>query len=245
MKIYHQKGGEMKQAKSVIIGLLIVALGLIVGGNALGLFNFNVFFDGWWTLFIIIPCFIELLTDDNKIGSLIGITAGVLLLLAAQDVMTYAIAGKLIFAIIIITIGLSITFKGTFRSHNDKEVEKKIKENKGGDNMDAQVAVFSGSDRAYKSEEFTGSNLTAIFGGVDLDLMDAKFTKDTVIKAFCLFGGIDIHIPKNVQVKTKSGFIFGGVSDDRKDVPEDAKYTIYLDVAGGFGGISIEDKSKR
>jgi len=235
----------MKQAKSVLCGLLIVALGIIVGGNALGLFNFNVFFDGWWTLFIIIPCIFSLLTESNKLGSLIGIAIGVLLLLAAQDVMTFEMSGKLILALVIISIGLSIAFKGVFKSNNDEEVEKKVKSNKDNAGMDNQVAVFSGSDRTYKKEEFTGANLTAVFGGVDLDLTEAKFTKDTVIKAFALFGGIDIHVPKNVQVKTKSGFIFGGVSDDRKEVSDSTKYTIYIDACGGFGGISLEDKPKK
>ena len=69
-------------------------------------------------------------------------------------------------------------------------------------------------------------------------------TKDTAIKAFSLFGGVDIKVPENVQVKIKSGFIFGGVSDDRKGDVSKGKYTIYLDAAGGFGGVEIKDKIK-
>ena len=67
-----------------------------------------------------------------------------------------------------------------------------------------------------------------------------------MIRAFCLFGGIDIRVPEDVQIKLKSGIIFGGISDDRKKVPEkNSKYTIYLDVAGGFGGLSISDNDKK
>ena len=51
-------------------------------------------------------------------------------------------------------------------------------------------------------------------------------------------------MPENVQVKIKSGFIFGGVSDDRKGDVGKGKYTIYLDAAGGFGGVEIKDKVK-
>ena len=47
-----------------------------------------------------------------------------------------------------------------------------------------------------------------------------------------------------MQTKIKSGFIFGGVSDDRKSDMEKGKYTIYLDAVGGFGGVSIKDKIK-
>lgn len=36
----------MKQAKSIIWGIAIIALGIIFGGNAMGWFNLNIFFDG-------------------------------------------------------------------------------------------------------------------------------------------------------------------------------------------------------
>ena len=85
----------------------------------------------------------------------------------------------------------------------------------------------------------------AVFGGASLDLRKAIFDKDVVIKAFCLFGGIDIVVPEDVIIKSKSGFIFGGISDGRKSDTEKGKHTIYLDAAGGFGGITISDKSKK
>lgn len=235
----------MKQLRAIIWGIAIVALGVIFGGNALGIFNINVFFEGWWTLFIIIPSAVSLITEKEKVSSLIFLAAGVILLLAAQNVFSFEVAWKVILAIALVAVGLGIIFKGIFRGKNDKEVEKKVKDLEDGKTMDSQMAVFSGTDRVYKDEVFSGANLLAVFGGVDLDLRDAKFTKDTVIKAFCLFGGVDIRVPENVQIKVKSGFIFGGVSDDRKSTSVKGKYTIYIDAAGGFGGVSVDDRGKR
>lgn len=235
----------MQKVKPIIWGLAIVALGVIFGGNAIGLFNINVFFDGWWTLFIIVPSAISLITDKEKVSNLIFLICGIIFLLAAQDVFSYDVAWKAILALFLIAIGLSIIIKATFHNKNDEEVKKKIDHIKDDGNMDSQIAVFSGSDRAYNNETFSGSNLVAIFGGVELDLRKANFTKDTVIKAFCLFGGIEIKAPEGVNIKTKSGFIFGGISDDRKDVSSKGKHTIYLDACGGFGGISISDKSQK
>ena len=76
----------MKQTKAIIWGLAIVALGVIFGGNALGLFNFDLFFDGWWTLFIIVPSAVSLITDKEKFSALFTLAVGVVLLLAAQHV---------------------------------------------------------------------------------------------------------------------------------------------------------------
>lgn len=235
----------MKKAKPIIWGIAIITLGVIFGGNAIGLFNLNVFFDGWWTLFIIVPSVISLITEKEKIASLGFIAVGVILLLAAQNVFSYDVAWKACLAIFLILIGLSLIIKTVFHSKNDKEVAKKVEDLKNDKTMDSQTAIFSGSDRIYNDEVFSGSNLVAVFGGVDLDLRKAKFEKDTVIKAFCLFGGIDIKVPEDVQIKIKSGFIFGGISDDRKGDESKGKHIIYLDAAGGFGGISIFDKNKK
>ena len=230
----------MKQIKPVIWGIAIIALGIIFGGHALGLFELNIFFDGWWTLFIIIPSFISLFTDKEKLSNLGFLSAGVILLLAAQNVFSYEVAWKVILAAFLVIAGLTIIIKSLVHNKNDQEVAKKIAEaEKDGKSMDSQMAVFSGSDRTYKDEVFQGSNLVAVFGGAKLNLKKAKFDKDTVIKAFTLFGGIDIIVPSDVKVKLKSGFIFGGFSDDRKNATGEGKYTIYIDAAGGFGGISI------
>ena len=236
----------MKQIKPIIWGVAIIALGLIFGLNALGLFNIDIFFDGWWTLFIIVPSVISLFTEKDKLASLGFLAVGIILLLAAQDVFSYGVAWKVILAVLLVIAGLGLIIKSTFRNQNDKEVEKKVKEaEKDGKTMDSQMAIFSGSDRVYKDETFQGSNLVAIFGGAKLNLKNAKFDKDTVIKAFTLFGGIDIIVPDDVKVKLKSGFIFGGFSDDRKNATEKGKYTIYIDAAGGFGGVSIKDKAEK
>ena len=236
----------MKQVKPIIWGIAIIALGIIFGGNALGLFSLDIFFDGWWTLFIIIPSIVSLITDKDKIMSLGFIAVGVILLLAAQDVFSYDVAWKVILAVFLVAVGLSIIVRSLFHNKNDQEVAKKVAEaEKDGKTMDSQFAAFSGTDRVYKDEVFNGSNVAAIFGGVKLDLRNAKFTGDTIIKAFALFGGIDIIVPSDVAVKLKSGFIFGGFSDDRKNPSEKGKHTIYIGAAGGFGGITITDKAEK
>ena len=85
----------------------------------------------------------------------------------------------------------------------------------------------------------------AVFDDAKLNLKKAKFTKDTAIKAFALFGGIDIIVPSGVKVKVKSGFIFGGFSDERKNPTEKSKHAIYIDAAGGFGDINITDQEDK
>ena len=79
----------MKKITGIVFGALLVALGVIYILGAFGIADINISLDGWWTLFIIIPCLNGVLTDKDKTGSLVGLAVGVMLLLAAQDVFEY------------------------------------------------------------------------------------------------------------------------------------------------------------
>ena len=62
-KIINKKnngGNNMNKISNYIWGLVLVLLGVIIGLNTMGITSINLFFDGWWTLFIIVPCFINL-----------------------------------------------------------------------------------------------------------------------------------------------------------------------------------------
>ena len=104
----------MKRSKSIIWGIAILALGIFFGGKALGLFQFELFFNGWWTLFIIVPSLVSLCTERFKFGSLFMLALGVIMLLASQDVFGWDVAWKVILAAFFINIGLSIIFKNLF-----------------------------------------------------------------------------------------------------------------------------------
>ena len=76
---------------NLLWGLFLIALGTIFGLNALEITNIDIFFDGWWTLFIIVPCFIDLFNDNDKTGDIIGLIVGVSLLLACQDYIDFSL----------------------------------------------------------------------------------------------------------------------------------------------------------
>lgn len=213
---------------NIIWGLILIILGLLIGLNKLDIINFNLFFNGWWSLFIIIPCFIGLFSSNDKLGNLIGLIIGTLLLLGSNDIIDYNMIWSLLFPIILVMIGISILLKNS-------SIPKKINTN---DNIE-YFSAFSGQ-KIKIDNEFSGSNINAIFGGVTLDLVDAKINKDIVINACSVFGGIDIIVNNNVNVVIKSNSLFGGCSDKRKNITKDNKYTIYINCSCLFGGVDIK-----
>ena len=68
-------------------GIALIVIGIGFGGEALGLWNFEVFFNGWWTLFIIVPCLTNMFESGIKRSNTIGLTIGSLLLLSSWNVV--------------------------------------------------------------------------------------------------------------------------------------------------------------
>ena len=227
----------MNNMKSILWGVVLVLLGVLVGTNSLGITNIDIFFDGWWTLFIIIPCFIGLFKDDEKTGSIIGILVGVALLLACQDVIDFDLIWKLALPVILVIIGISLVFKDIFNSKLNgkiKELNKNNVKNNGG------CAIFSGQDLNFEGEKFKGTSLTAIFGGIKCDLRKAIIEDDIVINTTSIFGGVEIFVPDDVKVKVKSTSIFGGVDDKKENkIEKEEFHTIYINATCVFGGADI------
>ena len=100
------------------------------------------------------------------------------------------------------------------------------------------MGIVLGENLNYNNEEFTGCEMNAIFGGLKCDLRKAKIKKDVVIKATSIFGGIDLLVPDDVNIKVTSVPIFGGVSD-KTQPKENASKTIYIKATCLFGGLEI------
>lgn len=227
----------MKNFSKIMWGLALIVIGIILGGNALGLFSINIFFKGWWTLFIIVPSFIGLFSNNDKTGNIIGLLVGIALLLASRGVFDFNIIWKLLVPFIIISIGLSLIFKNSFDRETNESIKKLNEKISSGEGI---TATFSGQNVEFEGEEFKGTTLNAVFGGIKLDLRKAKIKDDVVINATSVFGGIDILVPEDCKVKIKSNSIFGGVSNNKKTVAKEKAHTIYVNGSGIFGGIEVK-----
>ena len=223
-------------------GLFLVLVGVIIAGNVLDLWTVDLFFDGWWTFIIIIPCLISMIQNGFGVGATTGFIIGVLLFLSYYVDIKFNLWSLVLPAALII-IGIRIVFQGAFRKrprHFNANV------NIGGSEKTYQgaagkeySAVFS-SNRIHITEPFNGTEINAIFGGLVLDLRDAKILNDVEVNATAVFGGIDVYLPAGVNVKTNSVPIFGGVSNKAHQNNQPDAPTIYLNATCMFGGIDIK-----
>lgn len=227
----------MKKVNNILWGLLLVGVGVLFGLKALDIVDFNIFFDGWWTLIIIIPSLISLVTQRDKTGSMIGLVVGVFLLLVARDIISLEMLGKLIIPVLLVVVGLCLIFRDVV-NRNAKEAIKRI--NARDLPVKKCTAIFSAQNLAFPGEGFFGANLYAIFGGLDIDLRGSVISEDIVINVGCIFGGMDIFIPENVNVEICATPVFGGVANKTGRPFTPGIPTVFINGAAVFGGIDIK-----
>jgi len=212
--------------KSVLWGILLIIVGVLFLGNSLDIWHINLFFKGWWTLFIIIPSIIGLLDKENMSGSIISLVIGVLLLLASQGIISWNKIWKIFMPILVIVIGITLIFR-SFKKPKMKTSE----------NAKEYVAIFSEVDEKIK-EVTSDFKAISVFGGINLDLRKANLDKDIIIECTTIFGGIDIRVPDNVKIKTSGVPIFGG-AENKFSEENNSEITIYINYVCVFGGIDI------
>lgn len=213
-------------------GVFFIVIGLGYGGDAIGLWNFNIFFRGWWTLFIIVPSLIGLIQKGYNTGDLIGLIIGVLLLLSSTDIIDLSVIGRLIVPLILVLIGLGIIFNDVLKKKINKDISYKGEANE-------EYSIFA-SNRQNVQGEYVGSSVNAIFGAYTLDLRDATINQDIVIRATAIFGGVTIYVPEGVVVQTSTVPIFGGVTNKARVYNEANSPTILIKSTCMFGGVDIK-----
>ncbi|NLK27074.1 MAG: cell wall-active antibiotics response protein [Clostridiales bacterium] len=231
---------------NVLWGLFFIAIGIGFAGDVLRLWDFELFFDGWWTLLIIIPCFISMIQSGFGVGSTMGFIIGVLLLMSYWVDFNFNVM-KLIVPAILIFIGLRILFQSAFRKtiRYDDNVYRESGEGTSGyssasNNPSEYSAIFSSNKIHVDDNFFRGTNLNAVFGAIVLDLRDLQPQHDIEINATAIFAGIDIFVPKGVRIKVNNVPIFGGVDVKTEQTADVNAPTIYLNSTCMFGGIDIK-----
>ena len=142
---------------------------------------------------------------------------------------------KFILPIVLAAIGIRFIVS-SFKPKKSEKIDFEIKID--GNNVQRSVAVFCGTDLDFDNVVFEGAELVSVFGGIECDLRGAIIEKDCSIKVACVFGGVDIIVPDNVQVVNNIPGFFGGTEVCKSN--SNATHTIYIDGAAVFGAVDIE-----
>ncbi|MBS4537131.1 hypothetical protein GOQ27_01575 [Clostridium sp. D2Q-11] len=216
-----------------LFGVIIILVGIILLLNANGILDVSIgslISTFWPSVLILIGLFSLITNPASKTGGLIVFIIGVMFQLRNLDY--FNIFEYLEFwPVVLILVGLWIIFS----SQNKWQKQSKDACN--------PIAVFSGINLKNSSDKFKGGSATAIFGGIDLDLREAKIIdeNEAVIDVFVAFGGLDIYVPNGWNVVVKGIPLFGGWSNKTTNKGNDKLPTLRINCFVMFGGFEIKE----
>jgi len=226
------QGGLIGGAAVILVGLffLLDSLGIIAIGH---LFRF-------WPMILIVAGVASLLSRQDRVKGAVLIIVGVLFELDSLGIAHFRWSS--LWPLAIIGAGIAVMWT---------TLEARRIGVAAGDprNTLNEFALFGGIERRITTTDFKGGVVTAIFGGVELDLRQATITEDAVevtINAIC--GGCELRVPEAWEVVSHGQGIFGGYADSTKAsdyLPDTLAGTrrkaLILRGVAIFGGVEIKN----
>jgi hypothetical protein len=104
------------------------------------------------------------------------------------------------------------------------------------------TAILSGQQIASSSPRFQGGEATVLMGGANLDLRGATIDgSEAVLDVFAMWGGIEIHVPRDWQVEGKVLPLLGGFSDDSHRSPVSSGQRLVVKGTVVMGGVVVNN----
>ena len=231
----------MNRTSRIIFGIALLALGIGWALEITGIISIQL--DGWWTLFIIIPCFIALFSSHDKTPQLTGLGIGILLLLATRGIILWNDFWKYVICLVCVIWGIALILNRGKKlgSNPDRTTVNELKKIDQHGREIRQINVSFGKQLfEFVGQRLEGAEVRTCFGFAGLDLRGADILDGAIINVECSFGGMEIRAGNDICVKTAIESSFAGVECHHNTMPDDAAKTIYIKGKCSFGGIEIK-----
>jgi Domain of unknown function (DUF5668)/Cell wall-active antibiotics response 4TMS YvqF len=218
------------------MGATLIAIGVLFLLDRADVLDAGQVIGDWWPVTLVGFGLVTLAERPvSLLGPVLLVAVGVLLLLVTNDVLETS-AWNVIWPAALIAFGVTVLVRNSRRGDHLVLGEGHDKD------LVRTTAFLSGSELASQSNAFRGAVLTAIMGGVELDMRHATLAADGAeIDATAIMGGVDLIIPRDWRVTVRGTPILGGVSNraEGSSLPDDAP-RLRVDALAILGGVEIK-----
>jgi len=246
-----RRAREYSPTHGLFVGGLIITAGVVFLLDNLGIVRFHDIWQYWPAILIVFG--LARIADAHGPSAIIwgSIVAGFGGLLLADNLNLITFDWRIVWPVLVIGWGLMILLKPRYWrrppiviSGPPGAAQPNIPS--GSDTPTINLwTVFGGGRRQIDSQDFRGGEVTAVFGGYEVDLRNASIAAErAVIDVTAMFGGVEIRVPGTWIVEARGVGIFGGFGDEtRPPKPGEVTREQRLIVSGAavFGGVAIKN----
>ncbi len=226
-------GGGRRGFGTAILGLGVLAVGVILLLDNFGLVDGENFYDYWPVLLILVGLshFIRPPGSRRVLTGSVWIGIGVVVLLSNLGVITFEIWD--LWPVILLIIGGNLILKPFRRrggAYDDTAAAFEA------------TAILGGASRRLSAPDFQGGDATAIMGGCEIDLRDCGSEGGPArIDTFAFWGGIDIRVPDDWEVQVNGVAILGGYNDETRTAEGLGRKVLVISGTAIMGGVDIKN----
>lgn len=218
-------------AGRVFVGAALVAIGVVFILESNDVLDAGEAIGSWWPAGVVgLGLFHALDRRRLTAGSAVLVVGGALLLAITTDVFG-SDTWNLVWPAALIGAGIWLVFGWGHRS---------VRRMPDLETVDG-LAVLSATRVATRSKAFSHASLTAVLGGVTLDLSEAMPASGAVVDATAVLGGITVLVPRGWIVEVRGIPILGGWDDttDRSAVGSGAP-RLEVRALVALGGLEVK-----
>ncbi|UCD36898.1 MAG: hypothetical protein JSW54_08640 [Fidelibacterota bacterium] len=218
-----------------LVGFILLALGILFLLETFDIMDFGMIFSNWWPL-ILIAIGVMKIRGQDKPGGVIILVIGLAFLSATLEIVHWGNIFRF-WPVILILIGLSMLVRT-----KEKAWWGGLSGEVSDDTVQAS-AIFGGADQIVTSDNFRGGEAKALFGGIKLDLRQAKASEEGChLSLTALFGGVEIIVPREWQLSVSGTPILGAI-ENKTTLKEGADKIIKVSCSCtvAFGAIEIKN----
>lgn len=222
----------------LIFGAVVATLGILWTLENLGLADADRVLR-WWPVLLVVYGFVRVTGLDGcrrVVGGTLFMLAGGWML--AREVGWVQLSIFQLWPVLLIVLGLSLVW----RSMRGPSLP--------GDAGDRSAyprpfAFLGGVSRTVQSQELVGMEVTAVMGGVEVDLRGARARgPEVVLEVFAWWGGIELIVPEDWRVATEVTPIMGGVEDQTRVADGGGATTLVIRGLVVMGGVDIKNTKR-
>lgn len=238
--VYNRHTQEWSQAGRLLPALIVIGAGVLFLLNNLQIVIIHNWVD-YWPVILVAIGLVKLVDSNDQPGRIGGgILMGLGGILLARNLGYLDVRLRDLWPIALIAAGLLMLWN-RMPWHGAAQWPRRFEATA---NTVNENAIFGGAKRHVTTPDFQGGQITAMFGGVELNLRKAGMSGDSAtLEINTLCGGAEIKVPENWVVVMQGTAIFGGYSDDtvhpRMDAP--GIKTLFIRGAAFFGGVEVKN----
>lgn len=227
-------GSAWRVTPQLLLGLIIIAVGVILTLDNLGILYADEFLKYWPVGLIALGALRLWHWRDGSGGGFPGLLftiAGGWLLLDAIGMVDISVREA--WPLVLIAIGAAVVWQGM-------RARSRVISADSNDTVSG-FAMLGGFSRGNNSTSFKGGELTAVMGGLEIDLRQSRIEGEAVLNIFAMWGGIDIRVPDDWTVIVRVTPLLGGVEDKTRPPQGPAGQRLVIQGVVLMGGAEVRN----